>query len=391
MTIDLRSMNRATVLAELLISSPTTRVAIAEATRLSGATVTRVIDSLVEEGLVRDLHLLPATGPGRRALLMEAIGRKFLSVGIDLGASNTRIVVMDLLGEVVMVDRAQTPAHLSAGELATWLSSLSRESVGDQWGSVAGFAVGLPGAVNPSTRAISNATHLAQIEDPMFLTSLEAELARTIDIDNDANYALLGEQYFGAARNATNSVMFTLGAGLGAGVMVEGRILRGTNGLVGEFGSLPVGPLGSRLEHMVTGSGIMLRAAQLGISLESPADLFSPTADQATRMLRREFEQALVVAITAAVVSTDPEIVVFGGGIAASLDGTLDFLARALTQNLRTAPVLAIAELADLSGALGAGIRGLHMIYAEQGIPPEELARVPSLRHTDNALNLVRR
>jgi predicted NBD/HSP70 family sugar kinase len=380
---DSRARNRSTVLTELLVSSPTTRVALAEATGLSGATVTRVIDSLVEEGLARDLSLLPANGRGRRAVLMEAIADRALSVGIDLGSSNTRMVVMDLLGEVVIVDRILTPADLGTEELAGWLASFARNRLGDKWPAVAGFAVGLPGAVNPATRSISNAPHLAQIEDPAFLPSMEKALGMAIEIDNDANYALLGEQHFGAARKASNAVMFTLGAGLGAGVMVDGRLMRGTNGLVGEFGSLPVGPLGSRLEHMVTGPGIMLRASELGISLESPADLFISTSDESIIMLRRQFEQALLVAITAAVVSADPEIVVLGGGIAASLHGTLGFLKRSLAQNLRTSPELAIAQLGDLPGALGAGVQGLHHVYAQYGIPPHELARIPNPRQSE--------
>jgi predicted NBD/HSP70 family sugar kinase len=382
---DLRSINRSAVLTELLASSPTTRVAIAAATGLSGATVTRVIDSLVEEGLARELELLPPNGRGRRAVLMEAVADQTLAVGIDLGASNTRIVVMDLLGDLVLTDRVPTPADLSTSELAAWLSSLAHDRVAGIWKAVAGFAVGLPGAVNPTTRSITNAPHLAQIEDPAFLIKLENALGMTIDIDNDANYALLGEQYFGAARSASNSVMFTLGAGLGAGVMVDGRLMRGTNGLVGEFGSLPVGPLGSRLEHMVTGPGIMFRASELGIRLQSPADLFQNTSDEKVQMLRRQFEQGLLIAITAAVVSADPEIVVLGGGIAASLHGTLDFLSRSLTQNLRTAPSIAIAELGDLSGALGAGVQGLHRAYSDLGIPHQELARIPSPRRPDGA------
>ncbi len=113
-----------------------------------------------------------------------------------------------------------------------------------------------------------------------------------VSIDNDANYALLGERYFGVARSAPNAVMFTLGLGLGAGVMIDGRLFRGIHGLVGEFGSLPIGPLGTRLEHLVTGFGIMRRAAELGIELSSPADLFGPLSGTLAD-LRRQFEHGL--------------------------------------------------------------------------------------------------
>ena len=62
--------------------------------------------------------------------------------------------------------------------------------------------------------------------------------------------------------------MLTLGAGVGAGLAVEGRLLWGARGLVGEFGQLPVGPMGSRLEQMVTGPGIMQRAQEANAHLD---------------------------------------------------------------------------------------------------------------------------
>jgi predicted NBD/HSP70 family sugar kinase len=385
--MDSKSVNRSAVLVELLASSPTTRVAVTAATKLSGATVTRVVDALIEEGLAHELHLMPASGRGRRAVLIEAVGEQQFSVGVDLGASNTRFVVMDVLGRVVLVHRVQTPTDLAPVALAIWLSELITGQLGHLHDYLGGIAVGLPGAVNPVTRGVSNAPHLSQIEDPEFVIALEESLGMAIAIDNDANYALLGERHFGVAREAPNAVMFTLGAGLGAGVAIDGRLVRGTHGLVGEFGSLPVGPLGSRLEHLVTGPGIMLRASELGFELGSPADLFQLSLPEPLLALRRQFEQALLVAITAAVVASDPEIVVLGGGIAPSLHGSIAELEAALQRNLRVSPRIAIAKLGDLSGALGAGVQGLHTIYTSMGVPPGDLARIPQRRELADLLS----
>lgn len=378
--VDSKSVNRCAVLVELLASSPTTRVAVTEATKLSGATVTRAVDALIEEGLAHELRLVPVSGRGRRAVLIEAVGEQQFSIGVDLGASNTRFVVMDLLGNVVVVHRVRTPTDLAPLALAAWLSELVIARLGHFRDRVGGIAVGLPGAVNPETGVVSNAPHLSQIENPEFVTALKESLGMPITFDNDANYALLGERHFGVAREAPNAVMFTLGAGLGAGVAIDGRLVRGTHGLVGEFGSLPVGPLGSRLEHLVTGPGIMLRASELGFDLGSPADLFQLPLHEPLLALRRQFEQALLVAITAAVVASDPEIVVLGGGIAPSLHGSVAELEAAVKRNLRVSPRIAIAELGDLSGALGAGVQGLHTIYSAMGVPSGDLARIPQRR-----------
>lgn len=370
---------RALVLAELLASAPTTRVAVAHSTGLSSATVTRCVDSLIADGLTSEASLLPAAGRGRRAVLLEINGHHDHSVGVDLGASTTRIVVVDLAGRIVNVHRVATERDLDPPSLGDWLGTTVRKQLGDLGDAPATVAVGLPGAVDPTTSAVSNAPHLAQIEDPRFVRALERELELPVEIDNDANYALLGERYFGVARSAPNAVMFTLGLGLGAGVMIDGRLFRGTHGLVGEFGSMPIGPLGTRLEHLVTGFGIMRRAAELGIELSSPADLFRPTSGSLAD-LRRQFEHGLLVAITAAVVSADPEIVVLGGAIADSLAGSIESIRNELRNNLRVAPAIEIAVLGDLSGALGASVQALHRIYTGLGVPPTALARIPGLQ-----------
>lgn len=390
MSSDVKLMNRATILTELLASSPTTRTAIVEATGLSGATVTRTIDALTEENLVRELTGIPTESRGRPPIPLEVIGERSLVLGVDLGASNTRLVVADLTGRPVLVKRVETPVDLAPAQLGSWLAELLHTAASDLWPRIEAVALGLPGAVNPTGRVITNAPHLPQVEGAIFLTILERELGLSIEIDNDANYALLGEAHFGAARRSPNAVMFTLGAGLGAGISIDGHLQRGSNGLVGEFGSLPIGPLGSRLEHLVTGRGIMLRASELGLHLQSPADIFAATDDKVIQALRVQFEQALLVALTAAIVSCDPETIVLGGGIAPSLRGSTDFLRQALIQNLRTAPVIVIAELGDLSGALGAAVQALHKVYLSLGIQIEELPRVPARRKVDLSKLLTR-
>ena len=363
------------VLAELLATGPTTRVAVARATGLSSATVTRCVDSLLADGLAREASLLPAAGRGRRAVLLEINGHHDLVVGVDLGASATRVVVADLAGQIVSVQRVPTQRELDPTSLAGWLATIVRKQL-EADGVPSAVAVGLPGAVDPATKSVSNAPHLAQIEGTAFVRALERELGLAVSIDNDANLALLGERHFGVARSASNAVMFTLGLGLGAGVMIDGRLFRGIHGLVGEFGSLPIGPLGTRLEHLVTGFGIMRRAAESGVELSSPADLFGPLSGTLAD-LRRQFEHGLLVAITAAVVSVDPELVVLGGAIADSLVGSIESIERELRNNLRVSPRIELAVLSDLSGALGAAVDALHATYTGLGIPFEELARIP--------------
>lgn len=372
--------NRAAVLAHLLGASPTTRTAVATATGLSAATVSRMVDALISEGLIRETDEVSSGRRGRRATLVEVVADRSVVVGVDLGASSTRFIVADLLAEPLARRTSPTPSDRGPTELAEWLADEVADVVGDLSGRLAAVAVGLPGAVRVRDRSVSSAPNLPQVEQRAFLDVLEKRLGPAPDFDNDSNYALLGEQRFGAARSASTAVMLTIGAGLGAGVALDGRLLRGRNGLVGEFGHLPVGPLGTPLEHLVTGPGIMRRAAELGLDIPSPAALFLDDADGQLIAMRRHVEQALLVVLTAAVVSYEPDMIVLGGRIARSMTRRLAGLGEELRRIVPSAPPVVPAELNDLSGALGAVVAALHRVYLSLGVSEQDLVRVPRPR-----------
>ncbi|MEW1821173.1 ROK family transcriptional regulator [Arthrobacter sp. NPDC080031] len=377
MVQDTRELNRKAVLTALMMSRPASRKWIAEASGISAATVTRAVDQLIAEGIVTETAEIISESRGRRAVELDVVSNRSFVIGVDLGASNVRLVVADLLARPLLALEIATPTATTASELAQWLASTARASAGDVWDRVEHLCVGLPGAVSQQKRTISNAPNLAQIEVPTFLDDVEKSMGRPVGFDNDANYALLGEQHFGAARSASNAAMVTIGSGLGAGLAIDGRILQGDHGLIGEFGQLPVGPLGTRLEHMVTGAGIIRRAAEAGIDLAGPNQLFASDAGPALKALRAHFDQALLIVLTATTVSCDPQTIVLGGGIANSLASNLDRYQTALEQNLRASPRLAAAELGDFSGAVGAVVAALHRVYADLGIEEEAFVSLP--------------
>jgi predicted NBD/HSP70 family sugar kinase/biotin operon repressor len=372
-----RAMNRGTVLAEVFRTAPTSRKNIAAATGISTATVTRAIDALIAEGILREGSEIVSENRGRRAVLLHVVAAKSYVVGVDLGASNTRIIVADLLATPVVALEMPTPSDLDAVDLANWLAMQVRQAAGTGWRLVAAICLGLPGAVNRLDRSVSNAPHLPQVEDGRFLATLETAVGMSVTIDNDANLALLGEQRFGAAKNSPTAAMLTLGTGLGAGLAIDGKVLQGDRGLIGEFGQLPVGPLGTKLEHMLTGPGILRRAAEAGVTLSVPAELFTGKDGGGKESLRSHFDHALVIALTAITVSCEPKTIVLGGGIAKSLTSSLERYHASLLSNLRMAPQLLPASLGDYSGAVGAVVAALHTVYRGLGISERHLAGLP--------------
>ncbi|WP_276116313.1 ROK family transcriptional regulator [Microbacterium halotolerans] len=381
----MRELNRAAVLAELLRSRPASRKQIASRTGVSPATVTRATDQLIHEGIVREGDEIVVENRGRRARALDLVAERSYAVGIDLGASNTRLVMTDLVGAPQIAVETKTPSQLSSQEMASWLARevIDAAAAAGVWSAVAHISLGLPGAVGQGDRVVSNAPNLPHVEDVRFLEVLERELGMTLEVDNDANFALLGEQRFGSARDAPTAAMLTLGTGLGAGLAIDGWILQGRHGLIGEFGQLPIGAHGLHLEHFVTGPGLLRRARETGVVLESPADLFSDAQPTSAKSLREEFDHALRVVLTAIAVSCEPEVIVLGGGISRSLESRLSAYQDALEQSLRYAPKLRAVELGNFSGAVGAAVTSLRTMYRELGVHESALVDLPTAQPLD--------
>lgn len=377
MVQDTRELNRSAVLSHLLRSRPASRKQIAQSSGISPATVTRAVEQLIAEGIVREGSELISDQRGRRAVLLDVVPDRALAVGIDLGASNTRALLADFTGAALTRHRTSTPVGDGQEALAAWLVATVRHLAGDRLDRVGHVCIGVPGAVRDDGATITNAPNLTQIEGSAFLARVGDLLGIPVTADNDANLALLGEQRFGAARGFPTTVMITIGAGLGAGIAIDGALLRGANGIVGEFGQLPAGPLGTRLELLVTGPGLMRLAAEAGVPLASPTDLFRDDAPEPVQRLRTHFDHALQIVLTAAAVSCDPGVIVLGGGIAGSLVPHLGRYESALRAQLGSDVRLSATALGEYGGALGGAVAALHRLYLDVGVDPAALGELP--------------
>ena len=144
-----------------------------------------------------------------------------------------------------------------------------------------------------------------------------------VPVFNDAQAALLGEVWLGAARQATNVVLLTLGTGVGGAAMVDGRILRGHIGRAGHLGHTSLDPNGvpditgapGSLEDAIGECSLPVRGAGRFASTRELVTAFRAGSDQAAEVWLRSV-RALAAALTGFINVLDPEIIVLGGGIA---------------------------------------------------------------------------
>jgi predicted NBD/HSP70 family sugar kinase len=387
---DTRQANRRSVLRELITYGPASQADIARRTGISKPTVSRIVNELAADGLVRGGGAKAGGSVGRPGTELEFATDVGLVCGVDLGATNTRLVVSHLGGPPLASERHPTPQGLDDASLADWFVRMvtgmcERHADGrSPWAT----CVGVPGVVHPDTDEIVLCPNLPGIGGTGFAEGIRAGLGSPVVLNNDANVALLGELSFGAARNRRSAVMFTIGTGLGCGVVVDGRLVRGRTGFVGEFGYVPIGLSGDlTLEGALGAPSIVRRAASRGIAIESAAEVFQPSASPVLQELRDDAATALVTACAAAAAAYEPEVVVLTGGVADSIAPQLPRLRERLRAAIEPSPDIVMAECGDLAGALGAMAEGVEVAFRRLGLaaadshPPTWAAHAMLGRH----------
>ena len=274
-----------------------------------------------------------------------------LCVGLDIGATKTLGVVIDAGGEILATVREATEGG-TQGVVATAarvVAGLRAETGQPLTGTV---GVGIPGLVDHERGAVKHAVNLRLDGDWLPLGDLLGErLGAPVVVENDVNAATLGAVEMSGADDL---VYLSIGTGLAAGLVLEGRLRRGDHGAAGEIGHVPVDPAGVRcqcgqrgcLETVASGSAL----ATVWPSADVPAGeaLFAAAAagDPEAIAARDRFAAGVASAIRVLSLSVDPRSVVLGGGVAQLGEPLRAAVAEALRAQAESSPFLASLDLA---------------------------------------------
>ncbi|MDR0686366.1 MAG: ROK family protein [Dysgonamonadaceae bacterium] len=165
-------------------------------------------------------------------------------IGVDMGGTNTAFGTVNRYGEILFRDYINTGDYHSGGDYITALSlAINRLlSENDLQDSILGIGMGTPSG-NMNDGSISGAANIewAKSDEKIFLARMLTEkTGLPCRLANDANAAALGEMIYGVARGLKDFIMITLGTGLGGGIVVNGQLVAGHNGLAGELGHVRV-------------------------------------------------------------------------------------------------------------------------------------------------------
>jgi predicted NBD/HSP70 family sugar kinase len=304
---------------------PVTRPSIAAALALSRPTVFAAVDRLQVAGLVEEVGQLSGK-PGRSAMLCQVGLSAGLLAAIDIGGSNVRVAISDARGRLLAEGRE--PTTVGGGEnIVKQVATLSTSALGSVDGRLRTVAVSVPGVVGADASTVYFASNIDQTAPFDFRTPLSQLLKAPVILENNVNLAAMGEQWRGAGRDLSTFAVVAVGAGIGAGIVHEGQVVRGAHRAAGEIAFLPP-PGGRRVDpavHDEAGGLRLLEDARTGAGWPDPPpasveELFQRAADGvevAVALVERECQR--IAAVNAAICAViDPEAIILTGGLGAN-------------------------------------------------------------------------
>ncbi|MEU6599489.1 ROK family transcriptional regulator [Streptomyces flaveolus] len=321
----MRRRNLARVLHAVNAEGSLSRAAVASRIGLTRAAVSTLVDELIRWGLLEELGPERPGRVGRPGSALAVSGRGPAGIGAEIGVDHLAVCAVDLRGEVRAravrrgANRGRTPEPVIEELTALIHQVVAEAERAELW--PAGLAVAVPGLVARDGRTVVRAPNL-DWHDIDLGPLLPAH--RPLTVGNEANFGALAELWLGAGTPG-DFLHVSAEIGIGAAVVVDGRLLRGTRGFAGELGHVPVRPdgppcpCGSRgcleqyagEEAVLRAAGLEPRDDRVGLLAER-----AEAGDERVRAALRDAGTALGIALTGAVNLLDPETVVLGGALA---------------------------------------------------------------------------
>ena len=342
------------------------RAEIARTTGLSRSTVSSIVSDLLDAGLVaehEDAGVAHGDHGGRPPVLLSLERSAGLAVGVDFGHTHLRVAVSDLSHEVLAEDGRELDVDHSAEEGLDTAVMLVEGVLNDAKAKrerVLGVGMGLPGPINRMTGAVGSSAILPGWVGVDAAAEMAKRLELPVHVENDANLGALAESVWGSGKGFSDLVYIKLSSGVGAGLLLGGRLYHGTGGTAGEIGHMVVQPGGSICRCGTRGCLETVASARavaevLGASRDEVVSVkrlleLAAEGDAATLRLIAEAGRAIGVAVANLCNLINPERVIVGGDL--SIAG--EQITEPIAESIRRYAILSAAEqVSVVPGVLG--------------------------------------
>lgn len=377
-------VNRSAILAHLGAHGPASRAELARSLAVSPALMTQLTKDLLADGLIQELAEQRSQG-GRPARMLGLVASAGRAVGVKVAADHLAFVEVGIDGAVSRTDSRPFVANGATmlADLVTHIRAFIGAGVDTP---LLGVGVGVPGDVDRQGTGIVHSTQLGWSNTPIGAV-LRRELSLPVLVENNVTALAMAERLYGLGRDHDSFLVVTIGTGIGAAIVIDGVVVRGSRGGAGEIGHIPVrdgGPLCSCgnsgcLETFISEDGLLRAAVERGVV--EPGDGIDRLRDAANAgdagaaSVYSEAGHLLGRTLAGLVHTLDPEIVIVLG------EGTTDWthwsygfepaFRAALMTSRRGVPV-AVETWQDDSWAQGAAALVLSTPFDGEGVAGEQ-------------------
>jgi glucokinase len=291
------------------------------------------------------------------------------AIGVDLGGTNLRIAALNSEGKLLEKITTGTEVARGRGCVIQEMCDAIRQLAAKFPERLLGTGIGVPGIIDMATGTVVRSPNLPDWRDYRVRAEIEQQLRTPVILENDANAAAFGEKWLGAARDVASMCMFTLGTGVGGGLVLDGRIWHGMNGMAAELGHITVDPgpeaphcgCGNRgcVEQFASATAIKRMAIEAIATGEAPelaramkedpefsARVVFQMASQGDKAAQRIFElvgRSLGIVIASVINIFNLPMIVIGGGVASGWEA----FAPAMFQEVRKRSYIYLATEPD--------------------------------------------
>ncbi len=306
------------------------------------------------------------------------MNKKKVVIANDLGGTNLRMATICGDGEILNRLRYPTPRSGSPQVLVDTITKMFEKIKSDTNNcEIVSFAVAVPGIVDTNKGLIYKSPNLPELNGFEIVNALEKSLSTTVILENDANAAAVGENWIGASKGFQNSIMVTLGTGIGGGIIIDNKVLRGIDGTAGEIGHINVEPDGHKcgcgshgcVEQYASATAVVRMARELAneesfkeviepkhLSSEDVYQLALDGNDLAKKIFHKQGFY-LGIMLAGLINSLNPEVISIGGGAAAGWELFIPHLKEQIKVRSYREPAERVnivkAKLGDDAGILG--------------------------------------
>jgi len=394
----MKSQNKSAILNVVRQQGLISRAEIAKLTKLTPPTVTNLVGELIDTKLVVETDLGESTG-GRKPILLSINASAFYVVGVYAGPKKVKAVAARLDGNVFTQVEERYEENPTSEQFLKAMEDVIRKVIQDtstKKESILGIGVGMHGLVDSELGHAIFAPHL-NLRDIPIKAYLKEKFDLPIEVENDIRAQAIGESWFGQGKDIPNFILFRVGTGVGAGIIIDHQLYRGTSYTAGEIGHTTIDINGPKcscgnygcLETLVGGTALTRRAQQairfgkksiLEEMVHGNLDLIdgkmltsaARQKDQVAMDVLEDTGRYLGIGISNLINTLNPSLIILSGGVFGASDFIMNSLRMTVEKRALAKPAQAvsivISKLGENAIAIGAFTLLLKKLFTPTGL-----------------------